>query len=179
MDMKSSPNIQLAKKLELWALIFSIVVLALVVAMRYFTISMPFNVMILPPFHAIINSLTAISLLISLAFIKAGNIVMHRNFNVLALVLSAIFLFSYVLYHISTEPTSYGGEGILKTVYYLLLVTHVILAAISLPFILFTFIRAYTRQFDRHKRMARWVYPIWLYVAITGPVCYFMLAPYY
>jgi putative membrane protein len=179
MNRKSNPNILLAKKLERWAIIFSIVVLVLVIAMRYFTISMPFDVMLLPPFHAVINSLTEIALLFSFGYIKSGNIDMHRNFNILALVLSAIFLLSYVLYHISTEPTSYGGEGVQKTIYYLLLITHVVLAAVSLPFILFTFIRAYTRQFDRHKRMARWVYPIWLYVAITGPICYFMLAPYY
>jgi len=172
-------NIKLARKLELYAIIFSSVVLILVVAMRYISLNMPFDVMVLPPFHAVLNSLTALCLITALIFVKTGNITRHKQSNILALSLSAVFLVSYVLYHVSTEPTSYGGEGLSKLVYYILLATHVFLAAVSLPFILFTFIRAYTGQIERHKQMARWVFPIWLYVAITGPVCYFMLAPYY
>lgn len=176
---KNEPNLVLARRLELYATLFSIIVLALVVGMRYISIDMPFDVMILPPFHALVNSLTAICLVAAFINIKKGQVKGHRLFNTIALGLSAIFLISYVIYHISTEPTSYGGEGTIKYVYYFLLATHVFLAAASLPFILFTFIRAYTRQFDRHKQMARWVFPIWLYVALTGPICYFMLAPYY
>lgn len=172
-------NIKLARKLELYAIIFSSVVLILVVAMRYISLYMPFDVMVLPPFHAVLNSLTALCLITALIFVKTGNITRHKQSNILALSLSAVFLVSYVLYHVSTEPTSYGGEGLSKLVYYILLATHVFLAAVSLPFILFTFIRAYTGQIERHKQMARWVFPIWLYVAITGPTCYFMLAPYY
>lgn len=173
------PNISLARKLELYATIFSVVVLLLVVAMRYISLDIPMDVMVLPPFHAVINSLTALCLLAALYFIKQGNILRHKQSNILALTLSAVFLVSYVVYHVSTEPTTYGGEGTLRIVYYILLATHVFLAAASLPFILFTFIRAYTGQIERHKKMARWVFPIWLYVAITGPICYFMLAPYY
>jgi putative membrane protein len=173
------PDILLARRLELFATIFSVIVLLLVIGMRYISISLPFDVMILPPFHAIVNSLTAICLIAAFIFIKMGNIDMHMKSNILALALSALFLISYVLYHLSTEPTPYGGEGTMRVVYYILLITHVILAAVSLPFILFTFIRAYTGQINRHKKMARWVFPIWLYVAITGPICYLLLAPYY
>ncbi len=173
------PNIQLARKLELYATIFSIVVLLLVIAMRYVSLDITLDVMILPPFHAIINSLTALCLILALFFVKQGNIKRHKQSNILALALSAIFLFSYVVYHVSTEPTTYGGEGNIRILYYVLLATHVFLAAASLPFILFTFIRAYTGQVERHKKMARWVFPVWLYVAITGPICYLMLAPYY
>ncbi len=173
------PNIQLARKLELYATIFSIAVLLLVIAMRYVSLDISLDVMILPPFHAIINTLTALCLILALFFVKRGNIKKHMQSNILALVFSAIFLVSYVVYHVSTEPTTYGGEGYIRILYYVLLATHVFLAAASLPFILFTFIRAYTGQVDRHKKMARWVFPVWLYVAITGPICYLMLAPYY
>jgi len=173
------PNIQLARKLELYATIFSISVLLLVIAMRYVSLDISLDVMILPPFHAIINTLTALCLILALFFVKRGNIKKHMQSNILALVFSAIFLVSYVVYHVSTEPTTYGGEGYIRILYYVLLATHVFLAAASLPFILFTFIRAYTGQVDRHKKMARWVFPVWLYVAITGPICYLMLAPYY
>jgi len=172
-------DLKLARRLELYATLFSIVVLGLVVGMRYISFEMPFDVLVLPPFHAVVNGLTAVCLLVAFVFIKSGDIERHRLFNFLALCLSAIFLISYVIYHISTEPTSYGGDGTIKYIYYFLLATHVFLAAASLPFILFTFIRAYTGQIDRHKRMARWVFPVWLYVAVTGPVCYLILAPYY
>jgi len=173
------PNIKLARKLEFYAIIFSSLVLILVIAMRYISLEVPFDVMVLPPFHAVINSLTALCLLFSFTAIKFSRVNLHKGLNVLALGLSAIFLVSYVVYHVSTEPTVYGGEGSTRILYYILLGTHVFLAAASLPFILFTFIRAYTGQIQRHKKMARWVFPIWLYVALTGPICYFMLAPYY
>jgi putative membrane protein len=90
-----------------------------------------------------------------------------------------IFLLSYVVYHITTDPTRFGGTGTIRTVYFILLITHIIAAAVSLPFILFTFIAAWTNQFDKHRKLARWVFPLWLYVAVTGPVCYWMLKPYY
>jgi putative membrane protein len=86
-------------------------------------------------------------------------------------------LLSYIVYHAVTDPTKYGGD--LGIVYYPLLISHVILAALILPFILFTFARGYTNQVPAHRRLARWTFPVWLYVAITGPICYFMLMPYY
>jgi putative membrane protein len=88
-------------------------------------------------------------------------------------------LLSYVVYHFTTEETRFGGVGTIRYVYFFILITHVILAAVILPFILFTFNRAITNQITKHKKLARWVFPIWLYVAITGPLCYFMLKPYY
>jgi putative membrane protein len=84
-----------------------------------------------------------------------------------------------VAYHFTTPETKFGGEGTIKIIYLILLLTHIVAAAVIFPFILFTFIRAITNQFDRHKKMARWVYWVWLYVAITGPICYLMLKPYY
>jgi putative membrane protein len=96
-----------------------------------------------------------------------------------ALVLSSLFLISYVFYHYISAPTKYGGDGILKSIYYFILLTHILLAAVILPFILFTFYQALNGQFDKHKKVARWTFPVWLYVAITGVLVYFLISPYY
>ena len=96
-----------------------------------------------------------------------------------AIVTSCLFLLSYITYHVTTPETVYCGTGAVRMVYLFILITHVILAGVIVPFILFTFIRAYTNQIDRHRRMARWVFPIWLYVAVSGPVVYLMLLPCY
>jgi putative membrane protein len=175
----ATPNIKLEKKLNLLAYIVSAVVLALVVLMRRVKIDLGIDFHFLPPIHATLNAITAVILLFALFFIKQGDIKRHQQFVYMAIGCSALFLISYVLYHFTTEETRYGGIGIWRTVYFVLLITHIIAAALILPFILLTFIRAYTGQFARHKRMARWVFPVWLYVAITGPVCYLMLKPYY
>ena len=173
------PNLILAKKLNTAATIVSVIVVALVVIMRriHFDVGIDFG--FLPPFHASLNALAAIVLLMSFYFIRKKNISAHKTANFVALGLSVLFLLSYVLYHITTEATKYGGEGIFRYIYFFFLITHVVLAAVILPFILFTFIRGYTGQVEKHRKMAKWVYPIWLYVAVTGPICYLMLRPYY
>ncbi|MBX2844850.1 MAG: DUF420 domain-containing protein [Saprospiraceae bacterium] len=140
---------------------------------------LPWNVKAQPGFHALMNSLTALSLLIGFYFIKQGNRRAHAASMVSGLVFSAFFLVSYVIYHSLTESTSFGGEGVIKYVYYFILVTHIILAALILPFILITVHRAFTKQFAKHKAISKWVFPIWLYVAITGVVVYFLIRPYY
>ena len=108
-----------------------------------------------------------------------GKVRLHRSTMLAAMGFSVLFLLSYVAYHMTNDPTKYGGEGVARTIYFILLITHIILAAISLPFILFTFIAAWTNRFEAHRSLARWVYPMWLYVAVTGPICYLMLRPYY
>jgi putative membrane protein len=133
----------------------------------------------LPPIHASLNALTAVVLIFAFRFIKQKKVEQHRKAIYLAFALSVGFLLSYVLYHFTTPETLYGGEGFMRTLYFILLISHIVLAAGIFPFILFTFIRAYTNQIDQHKKMARWVFPFWLYVAITGPICYLMLLPYY
>ena len=192
----TTQNVVLAKKLNIAAWIVSAVVLFLVGLMRQVKIPVPetMDFSVLPFLHAILNMLTAFMLMAALYFIKNGNIKMHQRAIYVAIGLSALFLLSYVTYHFTTPETIFGdinhdgsvspeelaqvGEG--QRIFYLvLLLSHIALAAISFPLILFTFIRAYTNQIERHKKMARWVYPIWLYVAITGPICYFMLMPYY
>lgn len=174
-----TPNIALEKKLNRWAYAVSAVVLLLVGLMRRVKIDLGIDFSFLPPFHASLNTICAFLLLLALWYIKNGQVEMHRKTIYSAMACSALFLLSYVLYHFTTPETRYGGEGIMRTVYFFILITHVVLAAVILPFVLFTFTRAYTGQFDRHKKMARWVFPLWLYVAITGPICYLMLKPYY
>ncbi|MBK8490449.1 MAG: DUF420 domain-containing protein [Saprospirales bacterium] len=169
------PNLALAKKLNRVAWILSAVVLILVAMMRRIHIELPEGVSLdfLPPFHAAVNALTAVVLLIAYYFIRNKQVELHRKTIYVAVVLSVIFLLSYVTYHFTSEPTRYTGD--FRALYFILLISHIVLAAVIFPFILFTFVRAYTNQFDRHKRMARWVWPVWLYVAVTGPVCYLML----
>jgi putative membrane protein len=174
-----TPNIALEKKLNKWAYVVSAAVLLLVGLMRQYKFDLGVDFSFLPPFHASLNAVTAVILLIAFWHIKNGRVEQHRKAIYLAMATSALFLLSYVLYHFTTPETKYGGEGTMRMIYFFLLITHVILAAVILPFVLFTFTRAYTNQFERHKKMARWVFPLWLYVAITGPICYLMLKPYY
>ncbi|MEO5914972.1 MAG: DUF420 domain-containing protein [Luteolibacter sp.] len=175
------PQEALSKKLGVAAWILSTVVLLLVVAMQKIHLPLPegWTTSFLPPIHAGLNAVAAVVLLISLIFIKLGNVKMHRATMVLAMILSVLFLLSYVAYHMTNEPTRYGGVGAMRTVYFILLGTHILFAAVSLPFILFTFIAGWTNRFAAHRKLARWVFPLWLYVAITGPICYWMLKPYY
>lgn len=174
-----TPDISLEKKLNKWAYVVSTAVLLLVGLMRRYKFDVGVDFSFLPPFHATLNALTAVILMVAFWHIKNGRVEQHRKAIYLAMATSALFLLSYVVYHFTTPETRYGGEGTMRTVYFFFLITHVILAAVILPFVLFTFIRAYTHQFERHKKMARWVFPLWLYVAITGPICYLMLKPYY
>lgn len=188
-------DLQLEKKLNVGAWIVTGAVLILVGVMRRVKIPLPEGVDLgfLAPFHAGVNALTAITLVIALYFIKQKQVEAHRKTMMVALGLSVLFLLSYVAYHFTTPETIFGdldrngtlsaeelaAVGSTRTFYLVILLSHIVLAAVSLPFILFTFIRAYTGQFDRHRKMARWVWPIWFYVAVTGPVAYLMLMPYY
>lgn len=176
-----TPNQALSKKLGVLAWISSALVLVLVVCMQKIRIPLPdgWSTMGLPPFHAAVNALVAVLLVVSLLCIKLGKVRLHRATMLAAMGFSVVFLLSYVAYHMTNDPTRYGGEGLARLVYFLLLISHIILAAVSLPFILFTFIAAWTNRFTAHRRLARWVYPMWLYVTVTGPVCYWMLRPYY
>lgn len=176
-----SSNDELGRKLMKVVWILTVVVLGLVTAMRRIKLPLPEGVDLsfLPAVNAGLNSGVALLLILGLVAVLRGRITLHRILMSLAVLLSVAFLLCYVAYHITTGETSYGGEGWLKTVYYLVLATHVILAAVSFPFILMTLVFALTNQFGKHKRLSRRIYPIWLYVAVTGPIVYWMLKPYY
>ena len=170
---------RLEKRLNVLAYVVSAVVLLLVGMMRRVKVDLGIDFSFLPPIHASLNALAAVILVFAYYFIRKKNILAHRRSIYAAMVCSALFLVSYVLYHFTTPETRFGGTGAIRTVYFILLISHVILAALILPFILLTFNRAYTGQYARHKKMARWVFPLWLYVVASGPVCYLMLRPYY
>ena len=168
-----------SKTLYRAAYVITGIVLVLVGLMRRYKFDVGFDTTFLAGVNAFINSLVAIVLIIALWHIKNKRVEMHQRMMFIAVGLSVLFLLSYVGYHFTNEDTTYCKEGFIRTIYYFVLISHIVLAGISLPFILFTFIRGYLKQVEKHKKMAKWVYPIWLYVAITGPVVYFMLKPCY
>lgn len=178
-DVATDGSRALERRLNGWAVAISIVVLLLVGMMRRVKLETGVDFSFLPPLHATLNAISAVLLIFAYGFIRKKQLRAHRRFIYAALACSVLFLVSYVLYHFTTPETKYGGEGAWRYVYFFFLITHVVLAALVLPFILLTFNRAYTGQYARHRKIARWVYPLWLYVAITGPVCYLMLQPYY
>jgi putative membrane protein len=133
----------------------------------------------LPPIYAAINGLTALLLISGVLAIKKGNRATHQKLMTSAIACSVVFLVMYVAYHMTAESTSFGGEGIIKYIYFFLLITHIILSVTIIPLVLFTYVRALSGQFDRHKKLAKITFPLWLYVAVTGVIVYLMIAPYY
>jgi putative membrane protein len=193
--LQRQPQTELAKKLGIAAWILTALILLLVGMMRRVKIPLPDGISLsfLPPFHAAVNTVAAVVLVISFLAVIRGRIALHRRMMMTAMGLSVLFLLSYVAYHFTSHEVKFGDsnlDGVVdaqeltavggtRTAYLVLLITHIVAAAVSLPFILFTFIAAWTNQFDKHRKLARWVFPLWLYVAVTGPVCYWMLKPYY
>jgi putative membrane protein len=133
----------------------------------------------LPPIYAAINALTAVILIISVIQIKKGNRKNHEFLMKTAILLSLLFLLLYIAYHMTSDSTKYGGDGILKYLYYFILITHIMLSITVIPFVLITYVRAITGKFEKHKKIARITFPLWLYVAITGVIVYLMISPYY
>lgn len=178
--MIQKENTELRKKLDIAAYIISVAVIALVVYMRPAErYEVGFDTMWMPGFNAGVNTLAGICLIMAVYFIKKKNVSAHRNMIFLAMLLSAAFLVVYVIYHFTTPETSFCKEGTIRYVYYFFLISHILLAGISLPFILLTFNRGFTFSVDKHKRLAKWVFPLWLYVVFTGPIVYLMLKPCY
>ena len=133
----------------------------------------------LPPFYASINGVTSLILIIAFWAIKNKKIEMHERLMKMALVFSIFFLVLYVLYHMTSDSTSYGGEGLLKYIYYMILISHILLSVAVIPFVLITYVRAITNDIEKHKRIARITFPLWLYVTISGVIVYLMIFPYY
>ena len=185
----------LARKLKYVVWLLTVAVLGLVSLMQRIKFPLPpnFDISFLPSFHAYLNSFAALFLLSALGAIKSGKVLLHRRLIYCAFVCSFVFLLSYVIYHFTNPTTIYGdsnGDGLLseiekdmvsgtRGIYLFILISHITLAAISFPFILFTVSYSLTNQFAKHKKIARFVFPVWLYVALTGPIIYFFLRDYY
>jgi putative membrane protein len=133
----------------------------------------------LPPIYATINGVTALLLIAAVVAIKQGKRNVHEGLMKVAIGCSAAFLVMYVLYHMTSAPTPFGGTGAIRYVYYFILISHIILSIGVVPFVLFTFSRALAGNFERHKALAKFTFPIWLYVAVTGVIVYLMISPYY
>lgn len=133
----------------------------------------------LPPIYATINGLTAVFLVTAVIAIKNGRRKLHENLIKVCLTLSILFLVMYVVYHVTSEATPYGGNGVIRYVYFFILISHILLSIGVIPFVLFTYVRGITGNFEKHKAIARYTFPLWLYVAVTGVVVYLMISPYY
>jgi putative membrane protein len=133
----------------------------------------------LPPIYATINGITAVLLVFSVIAIKKGNRKLHERLNTIAILCSALFLVMYVAYHMTSDSTAFGGEGAVKYVYFFILITHILLSIVVIPFVLITFMRARLGKFSEHKKIAKITFPLWLYVAVTGVIVYLMISPYY
>jgi putative membrane protein len=134
----------------------------------------------LPPIYATVNGITAIVLILAVRAIKNGNRKLHERLMTTAIALSVMFLVMYVAYHMTAESTKFGGTTTwIKYVYFLLLISHIILSVAIIPLVLVTYVRALAEKFDKHKKIARITYPLWLYVAVTGVIVYLMISPYY
>jgi putative membrane protein len=133
----------------------------------------------LPPIYATINGITAVVLVAGVWAIKNGKRQLHQQLMTTAMALSVAFLVMYVAYHITSDSTKFGGEGAIRNLYFFILITHILLSIAVIPLVLITYVRALAQKFDKHKKIAKITFPIWLYVAVTGVVVYLMISPYY
>ena len=131
----------------------------------------------LPRIYAGLNALTAFFLILALLAVKRKNIAQHRFFIRICLLLSILFLLLYIAYHMTSDPTSYGGKY--PVIYYFILISHILLSIAVIPIVLLTYLFAWEGDFERHKKWNRFAFPIWLYVAVTGVIVYLMIAPFY
>lgn len=156
-------------------------VIPTVVAILYFgpKINFGIDLSFLPAVNATLNGITAMMLIFGFMAIRQKIIALHKRFMSLSMILSVLFLVSYILYHSASEPTTYGGGGFLKYLYYTLLISHIFLAVAIVPLVLITYVRALSQRFDKHRIIAKITLPLWLYVSVTGFVIYMMISPYY
>jgi putative membrane protein len=160
----------------------SVLIPALVATLFYsdfFALNLDADLQFLPAFHASLNGATACILTVGYAFIRRRNAAWHKAMMLTATACSAVFLLSYVVYHSQSESTVFGGEGWLRSVYYFVLLSHILLAIAVVPLVLLTLFRSLTGQFQRHRKIAIWTFPVWLYVSVTGVVVYLLISPYY
>ena len=164
----------------IWGLTIGINLL-IVIAFFIPAVTLPkeYDFSFLPRLNALLNSLTFVSLLAAYFAIRKKKITLHRNLVFTALTFTSVFLCSYLLYHFTVPSTEYGGTGLVKGIYFFILITHISLAALVVPLALITISRGLNMDVARHRKIARWVMPIWLYVSLTGVIVYLMISPYY
>lgn len=170
---------QKEKQIRRWITVVSIAVPLVVVIL--FGVRLPGvePLGFLPPIYASINGLTAVLLIAALWAIKSGNRGLHQKLMTSCIALSLLFLIMYVAYHMTSDSTSYGGTGVLRYVYFFILISHIFLSIVVIPLVLRTYARAYLKDFEGHRKIARITFPVWLYVAVSGVVVYLMISPYY
>jgi len=176
-------NLQAKKKYNTWIVILSViipVVVAILFGVNLRELGYDIKPLsFLPPIYASVNAVTALVLVIAFIAIQNKKITLHKRLMQLAVSLSLAFLLMYVAYHMTSDSTKYGGEGFIKYFYYSILITHILMSIMVIPFVLITYVRAITNNIERHKKIAKITFPLWLYVAITGVVVYIMISPYY
>lgn len=171
------------KKYNIWIWILSIaipVVVAILFSVNLHDLGYDVKPLsFLPPIYAGINGLTAILLFLAVRAVKKGNRLLHERLIKVCIACSVAFLAMYVAYHMTSIETKFGGEGVIRYVYFFILITHILLSIIIIPFVLVTFVRGISGAYERHKKLARITYPMWMYVAVTGVIVYLMISPYY
>ncbi len=182
MQVKENSLLENEGKVKSWIIAISVIVPIAVAVLIFMPAKLDLGVewvYFLPHLNAVMNTAATVALIAGLVYIKKGNIPYHRASMTVAFGLGAIFLVSYVIYHAAAESTSFGGEGVIRSIYYFLLLTHIVLAAVALFPILFAYYYGYTDQRVKHRKVVKFAYPIWLYVTVTGVIVYLMISPYY
>jgi len=167
------------KKYSLWIVLLSIIIPLAVAVLFFVKIPNATPLTFLPPIYATINGVTAVLLVLAVMVVKKGKLKLHENLMKIAIGCSLLFLVMYIAYHMTSPSTKFGGEGNIKYVYYFVLLTHILLSIVIIPLVLITYVRALAERFDKHKKIAKITFPLWLYVAVTGVVVYLMISPYY
>ena len=167
-----------SKKHNKFIIVLSVLIPLVVAAL--FRVKVDYDLpLFLPPVYATINALTALILVIAVWAIKNKKRKLHEILMKTAMIFSGIFLVLYIAYHITSNSTPFGGEGTVKMIYFFILISHIVLSVLVIPFVLITFVRGITNDLERHKKIARITFPLWLYVAVSGVVVYLMISPYY
>ncbi|AXT18933.1 DUF420 domain-containing protein [Flavobacteriaceae bacterium AU392] len=177
--MRTEHDILKEKSYNKWIVALSIIIPIVVASL--FRIKLP-NVeplTYLPPIYATINAVTALILVLAFVAIRNKNIILHKKLMSFAIILSTLFLILYIAYHMTSDSTKFGGDNAIKYVYYFILITHIILSIIIIPFVLITYVRAITNNIEKHKKIAKITFPLWLYVAVSGVLVFILISPYY
>ena len=172
------PRRDVERKTKPWIIALSLIIPAVVAWL--FTIKIEgYDTSFLPPIYATINGITALILISAVIAIKNKRIQLHKKLMTTAAILSVIFLVLYIIYHSTSDSTPYGGQGVMRYIYFAILISHIILSIIVVPFVLITYVRGFTGQIAKHKKIARITFPLWLYVAVSGVLVYILISPYY